>query len=417
MDAKNPEQAICPLPWVGLSFNVDSSLRVCCNTDHGGFVKNGSQKIFLADIADPLEVSQAETKRKLKTDMLNGVRSDFCRTCYRVEDSGGMSIRQYYVRKYEKQIKEIIKEKNLEKDYPIKFLDFALSNNCNLKCRMCSPASSYNLVKDFQDLNIPYEQEFTERAHKAWRYDGLIRRVVEGDGVQISDMLFTGGEPLTNQVHLNVLQSLYESGKSSQICLSYHSNLMVIPDQVLQMWKKFKKVELHLSLEGHNQYNDYIRYKSDFSKILENLNMLIASKKQLNLWIEIHTVFQAYNFMIIPEFLEYLKVFQKDIPCFPHFIWIDQPDFLSANSLPKELKIKGTQKILEYLEENARFYRKAYCPEFIAEKIDILKSYLTRLNDEDNTTNLNRFREYTKKFDQLRGQNAAEVFPELKGLF
>ena len=414
---KQIQKAICPLPWMSLSFNTDSSVRVCCNTDHGGFVKNGSEKVFLDDISSLQDIADSDTMKSLKANMLGGVRSDFCKSCYAVEDAGGMSVRQYYVKKYHDEIERILTDKFSGRASSMKFIDFSLSNNCNLKCRMCSPGASYGLSADFKAIGMDYSSESAERAHSGWKYDGLIRNIVEDKASDLSDILFTGGEPLTNPIHLKILEALTENGRSKHVALSYHSNLMILPDHVLDLWKLFKKVDVHLSLEGNANYNDYIRHKSDFQKIIANLEKLFSYRKKSKLWIEIHTVFQAYNFLILPEYLEYLKQFEKDIPCFPHFIWIDNPDFLSVNSLPPDVKLSGAQALNAYLDENEKFYKKCSHPEFVSEKIGILRACLARMNYSEDKNSLEKFKVYTEKLDRLRGQNVAEVFPALKGVF
>ncbi len=409
--------AICPLPWLSMSFNTDSSVRVCCNTDHGGFVKNANQKIYLGDVSSPSDISNSETMKDLKSQMLSGVRSDFCKSCYSVEDAGGMSTRQYYLRKYQKETDKIISNQILSRDYPIQFIDFSLSNNCNLKCRMCTPGASFALGADFDAIGMSYNSEYSARAHTGWKFEGLIQNVIEDRNVNLSDILFTGGEPLTNSVHLKILTSLFDSGRSKDMTLTYHSNLMILPDAIVEMWTHFKKVDLHLSLEGNGAYNDYIRYKSDFQKIIGNLDKLFSYKRKLNLWVEIHTVFQAYNFLVLPEFLEYLKKFDQKFPCFPHFIWIDNPDFLSVNALPRDEKTKGLRNLTNFLNENLNFYKKCHFPEFVGEKMSILNACLARVHFEEDKDALVKFKDYTLKLDRLRGQSVATEIPALKGVF
>ena len=184
-----------------------------------------------------------------------------------------------------------------------------------------------------------------------------------------------------------------------------------------EMWTHFKKVDLHLSLEGNGAYNDYIRYKSDFQKIIGNLDKLFGYKRKLNLWVEIHTVFQAYNFLVLPEFLEYLKKFDQKLPCFPHFIWIDNPDFLSVNALPRDEKTKGLRNLTNFLNENLNFYKKCHFPEFVGEKMSILNACLARVHFEEDKDALVKFKDYTLKLDRLRGQSVATEIPALKGVF
>lgn len=408
---KDVLKAICPLPWISVSFNTDSSFRVCCNTSHGGQIMEKDKKIYLKDVTGYSQVQQAETVRGLKEKMLAGERSRFCSSCYEVEDAGGFSIRQSNVLKYDEVVKKVIANKTPEQLEKIRFLDFSLSNNCNLKCRMCTPGASYLLQADFDKAGLPYDKDYSDLAHKSWKYEDAIENLILNESEALTDILFTGGEPLTNQIHLKVLLALIENDRAKDITLSYHSNLMVLPDQILQAWTNFKEVQVHLSLEGYEKYNDYIRYNSKFEKIVENLETLISLKHKINLWIEIHTVFQAYNLQIIPQYLTYLKRFAADIPPFPHFIWIDNPSFLSANSLPESLKRDAVNAINRYLEENSDYFKDTKFQNFLSEKILTLKSCLNRIEYSNNDEKRNEFVNYTRKLDKLRNQNVEEIFP------
>jgi pyruvate-formate lyase-activating enzyme len=410
-------KVICPLPWVSLSMNTDSSLRVCCNTNHGGFVRHQNKKTFLSSVNKIPEIYSMDTYTELKASMISGKKSDFCNSCYKSEEAGGISIRQYYLSKYSKQIEQILSSKNPESESQIKFIDLSLSNNCNLKCRMCNPGSSYNLKDDFKKINQRFEPDYAERAHKDWSYTGAIQDLIETQSEHLTDMLFTGGEPLINTIHLNILETLVRLGTSKNITITYHSNLMVLSDRILDLWKNFKDIHIHLSLEAHEKFNDYIRFGSRWEKILENLNKLFIYKRKFPMWIEIHSVFQAYNFTIIPEFLEKLKDFSSEMAIFPHFIWIDQPHFLSVNVLPKSIKLAGIEKLEKYLKKNEAFYASSKWNEFNLDKMQILFSYLNRIEEAHNEQHLREFVEYTKKFDDLRNQNLIHFLPEFKNIF
>ncbi|MBC7466401.1 MAG: twitch domain-containing radical SAM protein [Bdellovibrio sp.] len=409
--------AICPLPWISASFNTDASFRVCCNTSHGGLIKKNDKKVYMNQVENYSDIHTTDTIQTLKKDMLSGVRSKFCSACYDAEDASGISIRQYYIKKYSTIVDRIIASSDVNHAEKVKFLDFSLTNNCNLKCRMCTPGASYLLSQDFDKLAMPYDKEYANNAHALWSYEGVIENLIANEGDALSDILFTGGEPLTNQIHLKILTGLVEKNRSQEISLTYHTNLMVLPDPVLDLWKNFKKVYVHLSLEGQGKHNDYIRHNSNWDKILQNLQKLLSKKNQIDLWIEIHTVFQAYNFLIIPSYLEFLKTYASEFPSFPHFIWIDNPSFLSVDSLPAQVKKEGLAAIQTYIDSNKEFYESADFHEFNLEKIQILQGCLNRVNLEQSDSSQKEFVDYTVKFDKLRNQNVLDYIPQLEKVF
>ena len=413
--------AICPLPWVSLSFNADTSLRVCCNTSHGGRVKDEfNQNVYLKELDSVSQLRNLATYLKLRSEMMAGVRPEFCNACYNVEDNGGKSIRQYYLDQYQNKISAMLSQTTKEGSttYALEDLDLSLSNKCNLKCRMCTPGASYLLKSDFEKLEIPFDKISCDKANNDWTYEGLLAAVLDPKNSNINQILFTGGEPLTNSNHLKILKSLVDKGGAKDITLKYHSNLMKLPLEVLELWKKFKKIELHISLEAVGEKNDYIRYGSNWAEISQNIKKIIEIKKIINIWVEIHTVFQALNLFSINELLNFLRPYENDFASFPHFIWIDNPASMSATVLTKDLKMSAIKLINSNLEENLFFYMKSKHSSFNLDKIRILKSHLLRLDsDETDTAMSDTFYKHTTELDKLRNQDVKQVFPELKFFF
>ena len=352
--------------------------------------------------------------------MLKGERPEFCRSCYQVEDAGGTSVRQDYYRLFLNNVGEMVRTTSADgaSTYPLQDLDFSLSNNCNLKCRMCNPSASYGLHTDFRKLEIPFNAESAEKAYTLWQYEGLIQQLIEDSDSKLKQILFTGGEPLINPVHAKVLKALVERGLSQKIVIRYHSNLMIVPEEIQELWAEFAGVQLHVSLEGFGELNDYIRHKSEWARIVKNLNHVLQLKKKTRLWIEIHTVFQAYNLSGIIDFLTFLRGYSKLLPCFPHFIWLDNPDFLTIKALPLELRNREIDRLEAYLLEQRSFYEDSDFAEFNLNKLDILLAHLKRSRlTEFNEKLYTEFVLYTKKLDRLRNQNIINVAPRLAELF
>ena len=106
----------------------------CCQMSSGDFGK----KLAIDGIKskNPIEIFNDTVFQKLRDDLLNGVKTDVCKTCWKMEENGFFSFRLYS------------KDKDLTDDVKLQKIDLTLSNNCNLSCRMCSPYSSHKLLVD-----------------------------------------------------------------------------------------------------------------------------------------------------------------------------------------------------------------------------------------------------------------------------
>ena len=131
----------CPLPWIHFSANTDSSMRVCCNTGNGGFIKkNTGEKWYLADVKDLKEYYNTEQLSKIRLDMINNVRPEICERCFHLEDQGANSVRQTMIKFY--PFESVVPDNtNMTTgeilDPNVIYLDFSWGNKCNLKCKMC----------------------------------------------------------------------------------------------------------------------------------------------------------------------------------------------------------------------------------------------------------------------------------------
>lgn len=414
-------KGICPLPWLHFSVNTDTSIRVCCNTDHGGHIRDeNNNPIYLSNLASVDQAFNGPFMKRFRLAMANGEKPTFCNNCYRVEDNGGVSLRNIYLKQYEESFHHLLEATGEDgtATNEISFLDLSLSNHCNLKCRMCGPTSSYALRDDFESLKIHFSREHTQRAHLDWQDDSHLTMIFSKILPGLKEVLTTGGEPFLSRLHLKLLELAVQNGSSRNIVLRYHSNISVLPPRLLELWSEFKAIEIHISVEGYGDINDYIRFPLKWSVFRKNFESLIELKKRLPLWLEIHTCFQAYNILRLPEFLDFLINYRDSLPAMPYFISLGNPSYLSASVLPSVLKELAMEKIYRHLDRNISHYDEHF-GQFNREKIEILLSHFKSLNHSIETEiqrhiSWKKFMDYTSSFDRLRNQSILELLPEMK---
>ncbi len=406
----------CPLPWLHLSFNADTSQRVCCNTDHGGFVlqEDGSH-VYLRDIQSVDRALNGKTHRDLRQAMVRGKRPAFCKTCYAVEDNGGTSVRQIYVKHYGAALAAMIRVTAPDGSIrpKIKYLDFSLSNLCNLKCRMCTPHASYRLKAEFDRLGFKYNTAYAERAQKGWVLEKPVINLLQAILPDVEEFLITGGEPFISRLHLEILEFAKALGVSRRIHLRYHTNVTALPRRLLELWNDFKSIEVHTSLEGYAEVNDFIRYPSQWATVAKNFLQLVEMKRQGRLWMEVHTVFQSLSVLRVTELLDFLLQVRFDIPAIPYFIWLDDPAYLRPNALPMSLRELAFERIEKFFQDKMSQYFEGPYAGWNLEKIGILRAHLKRALALPFSEELwGTFVQKTKLLDQSRKQNILEIMPD-----
>ncbi len=415
IENKSNNNTICPLPWLHFSAHLDSTMRICCNTDHMGFVyDNNGKTIKLSEVKSIEDYFNLDFFKKIRREMIEGEKPEICRKCYQVEDAGGQSVRQGYLSHYLNKNYFPLIIKNTEKDGSIcpkvKSLDFSLSNNCNLKCIMCSPDASYPIKQDFDKLGVNYDLLFTEGAHKNWKNLDALDRLIPEISNDLGEFLTTGGEPFLSKPHLHTVDLLIKGGRAENMTLSYHTNCTVKNEELFDKWNQFKGVTVHFSIDAYGHVDEYIRHKTKWKTVEENVNLMLEHRKVFG---EVHTCVQVCNIFALDRLYSWMEGFKGRMPILPIHIWMHNPAWLHINILPQELKEKALEKLEKYF---AGVKIKDFQYEVRSKQV---LSFLTRsLEESHDEENLEVFKERIKKFETLRKQPAIEkIVPELKPIF
>lgn len=132
----------------------------------------------------------------------------------------------------------------------IQFLDIRNTNFCNLKCRYCGPHFSSQWDMELTGKKNPTTTDITSY------YDTLFQE-------NLHWLYFTGGEPLINFQHWEILELLIEKNLSQNISLIYNTNLTTIAfknKNIFDLWKHFKNVKITVSIDAVGIPLEFIRF-------------------------------------------------------------------------------------------------------------------------------------------------------------
>lgn len=410
-------KSACPLAWESLSFNVDGSHRVCCNTHHGAYnLDSRGNRVYLNESFDLESAYNSELLKKLRSEMMSGQKPEFCRSCYDIESAGGHSVRSDLVNHYGPRMHELVNQTANDGavDVKIRYLDVQLSNKCNIQCQMCRPELSHGLKSYFEKSGRHYSSEWYERAQSTWVFEGAYRKLYEKIVPDLTDMLITGGEPFINETHYRMLEEAIRVGSAKNILLRYHSNMMSVPSRLIELWKNFRHIEVHMSLDGAPVVNEYVRYGSKWNRISENVSKLIQLKKEMSLQMEVHTTFQALTLYGLPDLIQILVEWGDEMPVLPHFIWLEHPNHLAIRALPLEARQRAKERIENYLVLAEPHFQSTRFSQHAQIKIQTLKSYLNLMMNEPVDENLTReLARHLREFDSIRGTSVEYSLPEI----
>jgi len=398
-------KTFCPYAWTHLSAATDGNIRLCCNvTDSDPRIKDkNGNTIHVADIENIQDTFNTKMYKDIRKKMIAGEAVDLCQRCYDVENNGGWSIRNNAVKHF--GMDEFITNTDntgYAKNVEIRSLDFSWSNYCNLKCKMCSPDATNQLVEEY----IHFGESYREVDLDKWTFDALYD-TLETVSPNLKEILVTGGEPLLNKDFLKYIDYLVEKNYAKDIVLLFHTNLTIMPSRFMERFSKFKHTQIHISIDGTEDTYEYIRYPGKWSVVKRNINKLAEYiKSTKNMGAEAHIVFQSYNMHNICDLITYFYQF-KDIPNFeilPYFINAYHPWHSGIDNVPVSYRKQYADQIEKLVSElqidtTTHFYGS-------------LKNCLSMINDQEPDTE--RFIEHVKSRDAYRKQDAFKILPWIK---
>lgn len=401
-------KTFCILPWTHIASYTDGSALLCC-------VANSDKSLDLNRMSLK-DVWNSDHFKSARLSLLKGEQFKNCAACWKEEAVGIYSHRQIenhiWTKKLgEEAIREIVSKTNpdgsLDTDWIT--LDLRLGNTCNLQCVMCRPIDSSKWVKHAtilkQELKTDAKWDWKHKIENystnnfEWYSDPEFLETFYSSASNLRHIIFGGGEPLYIKEHKAILKKLVEIDAAKNIELRYHTNGTIYDKEVVELWTKFKYVDVMISLDGAKEVNDYIRYPADWDTIERNL--YLYDQTPSNIDIKILCTVQALNIFYLPEFADWLlnqhfkKISKPRLDGIFHTGILHYPPYLSVKVLPKHTKEAVTKKLTDYAlihSENSAIQR--------------LKKMIDLMNSEDHSNLLPQTIEYLEKLDILRTTNS-----------
>jgi len=257
----------CILPWISIETTPMGTARPCClYTDE--IPEIDLSKHTLEDAFN------SKAMRDLRRSFRRGEKPDGCRNCWREEDAGKKSKREYMLEKF-KHIDVDYKDNNGNE---LVFLDLKLGNICNLKCRICGSWSSSKWAKE----ELDYSNDPDNHIARKWLKDGQWPRKSKSFWEQLDEILpqikyfeFTGGEPWMIKEHFELLQRAVDKGYAKDIDIHYNTNTTQFPKDPT-IWKHFKHVQIAFSVDNTEERFEYERYGAKWRTSNNNIKKVHA---------------------------------------------------------------------------------------------------------------------------------------------
>lgn len=349
----------------------------------------------------------------IRKQMILGLWPRECQSCKLAEATGIGSHREGVNIRYSQLFQEL-KADPLNVEPTLTSLDLRISNKCNFSCRSCSGHLS-SAWRD--DHNAIYQKKIsTGKSYNGATVIGIEyqkefwQQLDSGVFQQLVELNFAGGEALLVDKHYEVLEKLSIQGRFN-LALTYTTNLSVLQYKrwdLIELWKPFKNVTLHISIDGVGEKGEYIRNGLNWQRWLEHFRKIKAVLPHVKL--DLHFVVSVFNILDLREHfdslidLDLIEVAEAGNYKIA-FTCLEQPAYLSIQALHPDLKREAEKRINAMVEQDPRMNNHLS---------NTLKGLIKHMYAEDlYMRNRQSFVHITRLLDKRRKQDYGSLFPEL----
>ena len=332
------------------------------------------------------EIFHSKEMNELRDSMLNGEKHSACDVCWSREDNENPD--SFRLRS----------DMNFDVNFnnpKIQKVDITFGEDCNLRCRMCTPKLSNKLridYKFFHENNLDVsgvdffdfkDEDFlkkdSEKKTYYWKtneqWNSILNKLNE-----LKSLMASGGEPLLSKQFLEILDKA-----PSSVHIDFHSNCTLFSKNIIEKLSRFDNITLRASIDSVYENYEYIRYPMKWDILEKNITRI---KELKNVKIDINCVLSVLNCFDLYKLFNYFD--DNDISIFVDLL-VPEDKFISVKFLSKELKEK---LIYEYSSYNSERINLNDAINFLKKDIDF------ESNDDSNKNMLREILLFDKSRDQ-----------------
>lgn len=400
------QDTFCSLAWREIFTKTDGAVLPCCIYERPYDVGNLKDE----SLNDILHGEKLKTLRK---NMLSGIKSPGCESCYRQEKYGIKSKRQISNENstfsFDTAKKTTLKDGDVfDDDIYLDSIELSLESTCNLKCRCCSGDSSTLLAIEEEKLfGLTHNKE---KILSNLEKNSIVKHMAPYV-LKTKLLKFCGGEPTLHKGHYDILDLLLENKKEKIIKLEYAingTNLHYKSKSILDFWNKFKFVNVVISIDGFEKTFEYLRDGATWDSVKENVLTIKNICPHVNLFVN-----SVISFLSIESTMKLQRDWhEKGIIPGNSFI-ISTINGHNGSYDIQTLPLHQKERIGKIIDEHCSWLRSENQKTLEKHWIEV-KNYM---NSSDKSHKLSQAKKDIELIDSFRKRNFYTTFPTIADIF
>jgi len=425
----NLSASFCAAKWYNATIWLGSGMTTSCHHPPAHRVDPDQVQ------ANPGLLHNTDQKKEDRRKMLAGERPAGCEYCWKIEDMGrdAVSDRVYKSKIYPIEALHEAFNTAPDRDVNLRTLEIAFDRTCQFACSYCNPAFSTTWVNDIRH-NGPYTGLVSDgRNHFTHTHDASqLFKITESNPYvdaffawwetdlhhTLTELRITGGEPLMSHHTWRLIDWFKTNTGKSHTRLAINSNLGTDVDvgRLLDSTKGMA-IDLYTSNESISTQAEYIRDGLVWDDWANNVERLLDSGQFRG--IHVMCTINALCLSTLDQLLECIMNWKleygRDAVSFTLNI-LRFPSFQSPLVLPEHTRTVYKQRLSTWLAHwaDSEFIQEHEVnhTQRLIDYLDVVKTPHSEAFDRPRLHN--DFKQFYTQYDQRRGKDFGQAFPELK---
>jgi hypothetical protein len=275
-------KVFCDKPFNHNYIHPNGKMRLCCTTVQD-LPTDNNYNLFDANTHSVNDYWNSNRMKEIRRKMIAGEKIRDCERCYRQEEQGAESLRS--TQGMNKFIMDTLPDGTYQKS--ANSMQIQLGNICNLKCKMCSQMYSHmhgmetkeigeqdpkwlHWVKE-QGANVNNWTNELGIKQEWYKNKEFKLKMFEHISKNIMQLNVIGGEPTLIPEFYELFEYCDQQGTLGSKNVTIVTNLTNTNPRLTKWLPKLKEWTIWASVDGVGERTEYIRYPSNWNKVLESL--------------------------------------------------------------------------------------------------------------------------------------------------